>query len=59
MNLAPDADERLVGMPLIARLRPTASQGRGEHSAEAQTPFADGFVADYDAALGQDQLDVT
>src|SRR4051812_25577493 len=49
----------LVGIPLVARLRSTASQGRGEHLAEAQAPFADAFVADHDPALGQDQLDVT
>src|SRR5689334_15923830 len=40
MNLAANADEHLVGIPLVPRLRPTASQGGSEHAAEAQAPFA-------------------
>ena len=58
MNLAANADEHFIQMPFVARLRPTALQGRREHPAEAQTPFADAFVTDHDAARGQDQLDI-
>src|SRR4051812_1688995 len=43
MNLAADADEHLVSIPFVARLRPAALQGRREYPAEAQTPFADAF----------------
>jgi hypothetical protein len=58
MQLAPDADEHLVHVPLIARTGPAALQFVGEHPTEAQAPIADAFVADHDAAGGEDQLNV-
>jgi hypothetical protein len=59
MQLAADADEHFVQVPLVARLGPAPLQGVGEQPAEAQAPLADALVADHDPARGQDQLDVS
>ena len=58
VQLAADADEHLVQMPLIAWLWPAALERVGERPPEPQAPGADALVADEDAALGQDQLDL-
>jgi len=58
MQLAADADEHFVQVPLVARLGPAPLQGVGEQPAEAQAPLADALVADHDPARDQDQLDV-
>jgi hypothetical protein len=59
MQLASDADEHLIEMPLIARARSPATQAAREALAELLAPAADGLVGHKHAALGQDQLDVT
>jgi hypothetical protein len=55
---APNADEHLVQVPGVSRLRPSSAQPRGELSAELQAPMPNAFVGHHDAALRQDQLDV-
>ena len=55
---APNADEHLVQVPGVSRLRPLSAQPRGELSAELQSPMPNAFVGHHDAALRQDQLDV-
>src|ERR687886_287547 len=59
VHLAADADEDLVQMPLVARPRSPPAQLIGEGLAELEAPATDALVGDDDAALGQDQLDIT
>src|SRR3954471_23664954 len=59
MQLAPGPDEDLIHVPLIARTGTAPLEPVGEQPAETQAPLADALVADYDAAGGQDQLDIT
>jgi hypothetical protein len=59
MLLAADADKHLIEEPFVARPWAAAPQCVGEHPAEPQAPVTDAFVADDDAAGGQDQFDVT
>src|SRR4051812_694368 len=58
VQLAADAEEHLIQVPLVARPWPTPLERVGEGSPEPETPGADALVAHYDAALGQDRLDV-
>jgi hypothetical protein len=55
---AVDAQEHLVEMPGVARLRPPATQPAGEVGAEPDGPLPDALVRDHDAPLRQDQLDI-
>ena len=55
---APDADEHLVEVPGVSRLRPAPAQPAGKVGTELQAPVPDTFMSHYDAALRQDQLDV-
>ena len=55
---APNADEHLVQMPGVSRLRPAPTQPTGEVSTELQAPMPNAFVGHHHAALRQDQLDV-
>ena len=57
--LAVNANKCLIKVPLVARLGPAPLHLVRELPVEAQSPCADGLVADHDAACGQDQLDVT
>src|SRR3712207_983984 len=59
MQLAVDLQEDLVQVPGVARLRPSPTQPAGELAAELQAPLPDALVADHDAPLGEDQLDVS
>jgi hypothetical protein len=59
VQYALDADEHLIEVPCIAGLRSTTAQWPGEIGTELQAPVPDAFVGHRDAALGQDQLDVT
>ena len=58
-QLAVDLQEDLVQVPGVARLRPSPTQPAGELAAELQAPLPDALVADDDAPLGEDQLDVS
>src|SRR3954452_21541464 len=58
VDLAADADEDLVQVPLVTRPRPPLLERVGERPPEAQGPSADALVAHDDAALGQDRLDL-
>ena len=57
MLLATDAQKHLIHKPLVARPWPAPLQRIGEQPAKAKAPVADAFLADYDAAGGQDRLD--
>ena len=59
VQLAADADEHLIQMPFVARPGPAPLERVGERTPEAQAPGADALVADHDAALGQDRLNLT
>ena len=56
---APDADEHLIEMPSVSWLRPSPAQLPGEVGTELQAPVPNALMGHHDAALGQDQLDVT
>ena len=58
MQLAVDADEHLIEVPGVTRLRPSPAQLPGEVAAELQAPLPDALVGDDHAPLGQDQLDI-
>jgi hypothetical protein len=58
VQYAPDADEHLVEVPGVSRLRSAPAQPAGKVGAELQAPVPDTFVRHYDAALRQDRLDV-
>src|ERR671933_875901 len=58
VQLAADADEDLVQVPLVARTRSSPAQLVGEGLSELEAPAADALVGDDHAALGQDQLHV-
>jgi hypothetical protein len=53
-----DADEHLVKVPGVSRLRSAMAQPAGEVGAGLQTPVPDAFVGHYAATLREDQLDV-
>ena len=55
----PGSDEDLVHAPLITGTGTAPLEFVGEQPAETQASLADALVADYDAAGGQDQLDIT
>ena len=46
-------------MPLVTGPRPPATDSVGEGRAELQAPSADALIEDNDAALGQQQLDIS
>src|SRR5262245_54608817 len=48
-----DRQKHLIQMPLVARLRPSTPQPIGIVLPELQTPLADGFIGDVDAACKQ------
>ena len=58
VQYAPDADEHLIKVPGISGLRPSPAQSPGEVRTELQAPKPNAFVGHYDAAFGQDKLDV-
>src|SRR3712207_4400917 len=58
MQHATDPQIHLVQVPGVARLRSTPAQLPGELGTEPLAPLPDALVADYDAPLSQDQLDV-
>ena len=53
-----DLDEDLVEMPFVARPRAASAQGRGVGGTEPARPLVDRFVADLDAALEHQLLDI-
>ena len=55
---AADAEEHLVEMPFAPGSRPPSAQPIREALGELQAPALDRLVAEDDAALGQEQLDV-
>ena len=59
VQFAADADEHLIQKPLVTGLRPPPSEALGVGASEAQTPLADGLVADHDPARCEDQLDLS
>src|SRR5690348_2923627 len=59
MEPAPDPDEDLVQVPLVARPRPALLERVGEGATEPKAPGPNALVAHDDAALGQDRLDLT
>ena len=58
-ELTVDLQKNLVHMPGVAWPRSTLAQLGREVRAEAEAPAPDALIADHDAPLGQDQLDVT
>jgi hypothetical protein len=58
MQLSINLQEHLIEVPDVAWPRPALAQLGREISPEAETPAADALVADDNALLGQDQLDV-
>jgi hypothetical protein len=58
VELAADAEEHLIEMPLVTRPRPPSAQSIRETLGELQAPAPDRLVGEDDAALGQEQLAV-
>ena len=58
VQLAPDPDEDLVQVPLVARPGSAPLERGGEGVTKPPAPGADALVADHDAALGQNRLDL-
>ena len=58
MKRAVDADEDLIQMPDVARLRPTSAEPLGELRAELSAPAADALVRHRYAPLRKDELDL-
>ncbi len=57
VQFASDANEHFIQKPFVSGLRPPPLQRLGIGAPEAQTPRADGLIADYDASRREDQLD--
>ena len=57
--LSADPDVHLIQMPPAGWQTPAPSQVRGDLRAELQRPAADRLIADLDAPLGQQFLDVS
>ena len=53
-----DADEHLVQVPRVARLRSAPAQPPGEVGTELEAPMPNAFMGHYDATFRQDQLDI-
>jgi hypothetical protein len=58
MALTIDRQKHLIQMPLVARSRPSAPEPIGIVLPELQTPLADGFIGDADAAFEQHLLHI-
>ena len=54
-----DADEHLVQVPRVARLRSASAQPPGEVGTELKAPMPNAFMGHHDATFRQDQLDIT
>jgi hypothetical protein len=59
MQHASDPNEHLVQAPRVPRPRSAAARPFAKLGAEVLAPASDAFVGDHNAALSQDQLDVT
>ena len=53
-----DADEHLVQVSRVARLRSAPAQPPGEVGTELEAPMPNAFMGHYDATFRQDQLDI-
>jgi hypothetical protein len=59
VDRAVDPDEDFIEMSFVARPGPAPAQPVGVDLPELRAPLPDGFVADHDAALQHQLLDLT
>lgn len=59
MQRVANTQENLVEVPSVTRVRPSPAQPGCKVLAESQAPAPDALVRDHNAALGQDQIDIT
>jgi hypothetical protein len=59
MQHTSNADEHLVQVPCVARLRSATALSAGEVSTKLQAPVPDAFVGYHDPTFRQDQLNIT